>query len=234
MRRLRFTLLGDGSSDEALIRHLDWLIRTYVSADVAVEAYWADLRGVPSRPAGLKARMVATLEFYPCELLFVHRDAEKEPPQNRVHEIEKAWTESACPGVCVPVIPVRMSEAWLLVEETAIRKASGNPNGMEPLDLPPIKEIERLIDPKNTLQQALRRASGLTGRRLKAFKPRPRLVAEYMENFETLRALPAFVQLETSLRQVLSEMKLLGPGLEVRGKESSESEAQGKPGGKTQ
>ncbi len=212
MRRLRFTLLGDGSSDEALIRHLDWLIRAHVANDVAVEPYWADLRGLPTRPTGLKARLVAALEFYPCELIFVHRDAEKEDPQNRIHEIENAWNEAACLGAYVPVIPVRMSEAWLLAEEMAIRKASGNPNGSEPLELPTMKDIERLSDPKKTLQNVLRRASGLSGRRLKAFQPKPRLVAEYMVQFEILRVLPAFLRLESNVRTALSELELLGPG----------------------
>lgn len=209
MKRLRFTLLGDGSSDEALIRHVDWLVRFHVAEEVAVEAMWADLRGLQPRPSGLKARMVAALEYYPCDLLFVHRDAEREDPGNRNIEIEKAWTEAACNGTFVPVIPVRMSEAWLLVEELAIRRASGNPNGDEPLDLPPIKEIEHLPDPKSILLSLLKRASGLSGRRLKTFRPRPRLVADYMVDFEVLRSLPAFATMECRLREVLGELGVL-------------------------
>lgn len=209
MRRLRFTLLGDGSSDEALIRHLEWLIRAHIAEDVALESSWAELRGIPSRPTSLQARIVAALEYYPCDLLFVHRDAEREDPEKRSLEILRAWTESACEGTYIPVVPVRMSEAWLLVDESAIRKAAGNPNGGDPLNLPLLKDIERLPDPKIKLQDALKNASGLTGRRLKAFKPRPRLVAEYMKNFDQLRELPAFRRLEQDLQSALSVRGLL-------------------------
>lgn len=36
----------------------------------------------------------------------------------------------------IPVIPVRMTEAWLLGHELSIRSAAGNPNGSENLELP--------------------------------------------------------------------------------------------------
>jgi hypothetical protein len=38
------------------------------------------------------------------------------------------------PVVCV--VPVRMMEAWLLIDEMAIRRVAGNPNGRIPIELP--------------------------------------------------------------------------------------------------
>ncbi len=190
-RRLRFTLLGDGSSDEALNRHIEWLIRENVATDVAVDSHWADLRAVKPRPEGLRARIERTLDLYPSDLLFVHRDAEKESAEKRFEEILQACSAIIGISISVPVVPVRMSEAWLLCDELAIRKAAGNPNGDQPLNLPRLSELEKLPDPKNTLQNALRCASGLTGRRLKQFKPHARLVANYLTDFASLRRLSA-------------------------------------------
>jgi hypothetical protein len=39
----------------------------------------------------------------------------------------------------IPVVPVRMTEAWLLADEFAIRSAPGNPNGTQSLDLPDLR-----------------------------------------------------------------------------------------------
>ncbi len=208
-RRLRFTLLGDGSSDEALKRHVEWLVRENVAPDVAIDSQWADLRAAKPKPEGLGARIERAIDLYPCDVLFVHRDAEREEPERRIQEIAQACIGIKVRATPVPVIPVRMSESWLLCDETAIRKAAGNPNGEQPLNLPRLREIEGLPDPKNTLHTVLRCASGLTGRRLKAFSPRARLVANYITDFSLLRRLPAFQRLETDLRIVLEARGLL-------------------------
>lgn len=208
-RRLRFTLLGDGSSDEALKRHVEWMVRENVASDVAIDSQWADLRAAKPKPEGLGARIERAIDLYPCDVLFVHRDAEREEPERRIQEIAQACIGIKVRATPVPVIPVRMSESWLLCDETAIRKAAGNPNGEQPLNLPRLREIEGLPDPKNTLHTVLRCASGLTGRRLKAFSPRARLVANYITDFSLLRRLPAFQRLETDLRIVLEARGLL-------------------------
>ena len=208
-RRLRFTLLGDGSSDEALKRHVEWMVRENVASDVAIDSQWADLRAAKPKPEGLGARIERAIDLYPCDVLFVHRDAEREEPERRIQEIAQACIGIKVRATPVPVIPVRMSESWLLCDETAIRKAAGNPNGEQPLNLPRLRELEGLPDPKNTLHTVLRCASGLTGRRLKAFSPRARLVANYITDFSLLRRLPAFQRLETDLRIVLEARGLL-------------------------
>ena len=208
-RRLRFTLLGDGSSDEALMRHVEWMVRENVASDVAIDYKWADLRAATPKPVGLGARIERAIDLYPCDLLFVHRDAEKEEPERRIHEIVHACREIKSGAPPVPVIPVRMSESWLLCDETAIRKAAGNPNGDQPLNLPGLRDIEGLPDPKDALHKLLRCASGLTGRKLKKFSPRAKLVANYITDFSMLRRLPAFQRLETDLRNVLEARGLL-------------------------
>ena len=67
-------------------------------------------------------------------MLFIHRDAEREPHEKRVAEVEAAL-EGVELGETqpVPVVPIRMQEAWLLFDERAIRYASGNPKGRTPM-----------------------------------------------------------------------------------------------------
>jgi hypothetical protein len=90
MRELRFTLLGDGPSYACLLRHLRWLVEQYISEKLIVQGDWADLSFFPDKPRGLAQRIEAALEYYPCDLLFIHRDAEREPAERRYEEIGSA------------------------------------------------------------------------------------------------------------------------------------------------
>jgi hypothetical protein len=141
----------------------------------------------------------------------VHRDAERASPDVRVDEILQAIEKvlqqqvQVLPRVCV--VPVRMQEAWLLFNETAIRSAAGNHNGKMPLALPPIDTLEQLPDPKRDLYDLLRAASGLTGRRRKQFQAQKhaRRVAEFISDFAALRTLSAFNRLEADIGQIVRE-----------------------------
>jgi len=208
MKQLRYTLLSDGSSDNAaLLPILTWLLREN-GVTTAIEALWAELRHLPTPPRSLPQRIRTGLHYYPCDLLFVHRDAEKQPYSTRKAEVERA-IESVARGSVIPpavcVIPVRMQEAWLLIDEEAIRSAAGNPNGKQPLSLPPISRLEDLPDPKRELHELMCEASGLSGRRRKRSQVRSltRRVAGFIMDFAPLRRLSAFNALETDLSETV-------------------------------
>lgn len=209
MNELRYTLLSDGSSDSALIPILTWVLRA-AGVQWAIQAEWAELRLLRVAPKSLPERIRWSLELYPCDLLFIHRDAEKQSRQRRMQEIQHAVQEAAesisVPSV-IPVIPVRMQEAWLLFDETALRIAAANPRGRETLQLPRIAELERLSDPKAVLHSLLNEASGLSGRRLKKFAPRyaAHRVAELIEDFSPLRELSAFQLVEAEIERLVTE-----------------------------
>ncbi|MFN0089482.1 MAG: hypothetical protein ACKVWR_04305 [Acidimicrobiales bacterium] len=103
------------------------------------------------------------------DLVFVHRDAENQSPQLRRDEIERGRHAAGLEGPVVPVVPVRMTEAWLLLDEQAIRRVAGKPSGRVPLDLPAARDVERIADPKQILRAALLAASGAAGRRREQF-----------------------------------------------------------------
>ncbi len=94
-----------------------------------------------------------------------------------------------------------MLEAWLLFDETAIRRAAGNPNGRDKIDLPKLTRIESEPDPKQLLCDILSKASGLTGRKLKRFKPlsKRHLVAEEITSFAPLLKLEPFSRLQDAV-----------------------------------
>lgn len=209
MSVLTYTLLGDGSSDEAFLRHIAWLLEQHLSLDIITRPQWADLKRLQPKPSGLAERIEATVSLYPCNLLFVHRDAERDTPEKRRDEVECAVRQANSTNPFVCVIPVRMQEAWLLFDERAIRHAAGNPNGKTQLELPTLKQIENLPDPKQVLLKCLRRATELTGRRLNRFRRdesyAARRVADYIEDFSPLRSLPAFQRLESDVEAILAE-----------------------------
>jgi hypothetical protein len=202
---MRLTLLSDGPTDQALLPILRWLIREHSTHPF--EQNWADLRRLHARPVKLAGKVRAALDLYPCDVLVVHRDAEKEPAENRLAEIAAATGDLALPIVCA--VPVRMTEAWLLFDEPAIRRAAGCPNGKTPLDLPPLKTAEELPHPKAVLHEAIVSASNLSGRRRKQLQPDIRRLADLIDDFAPLRRLPSFCAFERSLREALDALGLL-------------------------
>lgn len=208
MVEIRYTLLADGSSDRALIPILTWLLQQYYP-DCAIQSEWADLGRLRKKPDSLVKRIEWSSDLYPCDVLFIHRDAEKEPRESRVIEIKRAIAKTTLRPLptTISVIPVRMQEAWLLFDVAAIRKAASNPHGKEPLDIPPLKKLEQLADPKKTLYELLRKASGFSGRRLARFHSAfyaPR-VSEFIASFAPLRGLTAFRALEADIEALITE-----------------------------
>ncbi|WP_426103776.1 hypothetical protein [Massilia sp. TSP1-1-2] len=199
---LRYTLVADGSSDQLPMHVIDWLI-AFHRPDLAVTGSFArDLGRVGSR---LSDRLPAALTLYPCDMLFVHRDTEGVAIAERVREID----EAARPlhSHWVPVVPARMTEAWLLSDEIAIRAVAENKYGHVRLDLPPKREWETVINPKQVLFDALVLASGKTRRAQARFSlPKARaMVAAWTTDFSPLRGLASFDALETSLLNVLMD-----------------------------
>lgn len=204
MTSIDCTLLGDGSSDSMLKYPIEWLMREVFPA-MAVNVTFADLRNLSVEEGSLNQRIISAIEYYPCDILFIHRDAEGEPFTVREKEIHKA-IESLIERaeIMVPVIPVRMTEAWFLHDAEAIKTAAGNPHSKVDLQLPAIGKVHELIDPKKKLEQALSNSASLSKRRMKNFRPRKRMhrLSELIEDFSPLREQDSFLALEQLLRDL--------------------------------
>jgi len=201
---LIYTLAADGPSDIVLTPILTWSLKQASAGPVMPQ--WADFSRIPSC-RGLEDRLRAAVELYPCDVLFVHRDSEGQEPALRRNEIAGALRQIRIRHI--PVVPVRMTEAWLLADEMAIRSAAGNPNGREELNLPDIRRLEDVPDPKRVLRDALTRATGLNARRRSSFpvSRRVRMIANYVDDYSGLNVLPAFRALQQDIRAFVTSLK---------------------------
>lgn len=206
MKHFQFTLFAEGSTDRALLPILDWLIRETLTPDTVGHEF---LPKTELRPqASMAERIRLSVEIFPCEVLFVHRDSDKQDPELRHDEVRNAIEELAANGLVIPhvcVVPIRMTEAWLMMDESAIRRAAGNPNGTQELQIPKVRQLESIPDPKALLHEILREASGKRGRRRASFDVREAaaLVSEFIPSFAPLRKLSAFARLEADLAKLL-------------------------------
>lgn len=211
MSQLRYTLLSDGPSNKVLLPIINWLLQIYLP-NVAIQDKWADLGRLPKPPPkdNFSERISWSIKLFPCDFLFIHRDAEGEHPDQRVREINEAVQTAQSSGIQVPptiyIVPVRMLEAWFLFDVSAIRNAAGNPSSTQSLNLPRFVTLENIPDPKEVLYKLLRDASGLHGRRLKSFNPHSAFhrIPGFIEDFGRLRELTAFQRLENDIKQTIS------------------------------
>lgn len=192
---VRVVFLGEGTSDGGLVTHIE-TIAARQDIDVAVTAPdLGQLPMPPGRAVDAKPRAVAELGGV-YDLIVVHRDADNQGVSAREREIAAAVESVANSVPHVPVVPVRMTEAWLLTSEEELRWVAGNPNGRMALKLPTPAGVERVADPKSLLKEVLAQASGATGRRLDRFHQRfsqhRRQLLERLDPFGPVTRLPSW------------------------------------------
>jgi hypothetical protein len=168
---LRIVFLGEGTSDSGIVHHIE-----SIAADRGTEVSITDpdLSRLPKPPGpAVDGKLRAVIKLGGVyDLIVVHRDADRDGVQARVDEIGAAVATVTDAVPHVPVVPVRMTEAWLLTSESELRQVAGNPNGRIPLGLPGIGDLERIADPKALLKDVLANASGTSGRRREKFHQR--------------------------------------------------------------
>jgi hypothetical protein len=208
---LRYTLLGEGTSDRALMPVLNWLI-CHLAGSLPVEGMWADITRAPQKLANLRDRARFALDYFPADILFIHRDADAQPSELRHEEVrvvgdELAHLLASQDAKTVAVVPIRMMETWLLFDEEAIRLAAGNPHGLVKLKLPKMKALESLPDPKKILRDVLVQATELQGRHRRKFDVSHSVqrVASSICDFGPLLQLRAFQKLKSDLEAVLHQ-----------------------------
>lgn len=205
---LRALLLADGTSDVPLG---NLVARIGLSHGYDIDPVYVEPGRLPGKPRTIRDRLKAVLDLDPeFDLVIVHRDAESEPRDSRLAEIERDLAAVGCALPHIPVIPIRMTEAWLLGDEAKIREAAGNPNGRMALSLPAVNSLERIADAKGMLKAALAAASGTTGRRRKSegrqFPTKRRWLIEKLDLDGPVSTVPAFIMLKDDVATVLGAM----------------------------
>jgi hypothetical protein len=131
---LRGVFVADGSADLPLAIHLEALCADF-GLDVRIAT--PDPRRSNASSRTVADRLVAIAQLGdPFDIAFVHRDAEAQPAEARRAEISLGAQNAGITQPVVPVVPVRMTEAWLLLDEQMIRTVAGRPNGTGSLGLP--------------------------------------------------------------------------------------------------
>lgn len=187
-RQLSYEIIADGGTDRALAPILEWAIHQHDPTVEVLEPEFAKRKG-------------SVKDFFMhreprAQLTFAHRDAEALSHEERLRE----FLSIDHPNL-VPVVPVRMTETWLLVDKEAICAAAGNPSAQ--ITLPELHSLETLSDPKEVLHELLLQASNLNGRRRKSFSERiveRRIdVARRIRAWENLCSLDSFKEMRASL-----------------------------------
>jgi hypothetical protein len=195
---MRFILVAEGTSDQALEPIIRWLLRQKLPISCTY-----DLQFIRKR-VDLNIEIANAAEH--SDIVIVHRDADGHGFQARLQEIQNA---AGLFNFYVPLIPVRMMEAWLLFDEVAIRSAASNPKSRVDLQLPSKKIWETIADPKTALFESLIIATEYSGRKLRDFDKnaaRAR-VAQLIQDFSPLRQLTGFQHFEAQLDQVLQTLR---------------------------
>ncbi|MCA9699867.1 MAG: DUF4276 family protein [Myxococcales bacterium] len=205
--KIDFLFISEGSSDEPLVGHLE-LLCLRAGAEEA-SGRWIDFRKYPAPPGKAVHDQLRWImdNFHGFNLVFIHRDADMADDSNIRRVIAQGVTASGLSVAHVPVVPVQELEAWLLLDETAIRSVAGNPRGRTPLDLPKPKHIENRADPKRVLQTALS-AAEKPGRRRKSFPSMRRTLLERLDIDGDINQLLAWQKLLDDLRVTLAERLL--------------------------
>lgn len=188
-RQLTWSVLADGGTDRMLVPIIQWAIH---QLDPTVEILEPQFRK--------RRRSISEdLETYGTGsmLVFVHRDSENLTLEERLTEFD----DITRPDV-VPVVPVQMSEAWILFNGTAIARAAGSSSSE--VAVPSVAELESIPDPKARLDELLVEAAGRpTGRRRKVFRrsivERRVSVAGYISDYGPLEGVSAFARFQETL-----------------------------------
>lgn len=189
VRQLPYAVVADGGTDRVLQPIIEWTIQ---QLDPTVDILEPDF----DKRRGSLSDFLASYSDGPL-LVFVHRDGETASYEDRLAEFKGVVD----PRV-VPVIPIRMTEAWLLIDGSAIARAAGNPQAS--VDLPSPQECERMADPKSALEDLLLEASGSpSGRSRQQFKKRlvehRVAVAGYITDFSGLQRFEAYGRFREAL-----------------------------------
>lgn len=208
---VRFLFIGEGSSDAALVPHLETLcLRCGASEASGVPPDLSVLRRPPGHRLADKLRVALELEPE-VDFLYVHRDADARKGEPRLEEVLGAARGVGWGQRCVPVVPVQALEAWLLLDELQIRAVAENPAGRVPLALPTSDRVDLVARPKERLRELLVAASELSGRRLKQFRedfPRHRRVLlSRLQPDLHLSKVPSWARIESDTRQVLERLR---------------------------
>ncbi|MEZ4297244.1 MAG: DUF4276 family protein [Polyangiaceae bacterium] len=144
----------------------------------------------PDEPRAHRIASAVDTHWSQCTLFVVHTDGGSAPQRARTERVEPglraARRHERADVLAAPCIPVRETEAWMLVDQTVFEEL-----GARDVQLP--RNAERVRDPKAALAELLREA--------KIARPPSRFYSFFGERtaLDRLRATPSFNAFEKDL-----------------------------------
>lgn len=203
-RTLRIGLRVEGASDEQFFSAL--LPRLIpVAPDREVRVTMVTVARRERAPATIAKRLCEAVADHAIDLACVHQDGQSAQRRDMAATFAREACHSAktlcrLPGIrCVPILPMREMEAWVLADPEALGHAFGI-RDIDPRLITDLVEPERIDDPKQKLQDLL-----------KALKVRRRtqlpfaLLAE-LTTIERLRRCISFAEFEPAFRAACDDV----------------------------
>lgn len=218
MRQLIIGMITEGKTD---VRFLESVIkRTFesVAFECTGDIEILDVQKIQVTKSTFKGEVVEAAmkgwENYGISTLCVHTDAD-DVNDDAVfqHKITPAFeaVENSKQTICqvlVPVVPVQMTEAWMLADTTLFKEEIGTEKSNNELGIhhPP----EQLTNPKQAIKDAIRIALEHFPRR----RRRLNIAELYLPigqkiNLKELENVPSYVKFKESVRKALRKLNLL-------------------------
>jgi hypothetical protein len=148
-------------------------------------------------------------------VLCIHADAD-DSSDNNVYEYKinpameeiKNNDEDIC-KIIVPLVPVQMTEAWMLADKELLKKEIGTNKDDAELDI--YKNPEQYADPKETIQNAIRIANHERGKRHRNELSISDLYLPIGQSIsiDTLKQIPSYNKFQDNIRIALKKLKYL-------------------------
>ncbi len=160
----------------------------------------------------------AAAKAYGYNILIIHADADYEVNEKAFQErinpgfesVKLDKTEEFCKDL-VAIVPIQMTEAWMLADKETLKEELGTQKNNRELGLNfPLKQLEKIADPKSKIQEIMR----IAFKDLPTRKRRMQISSLYSPlgqqvSLEILEQLPSYLKFKADLTNVLIKLNFI-------------------------
>lgn len=221
MKQLFIGLLAEGTTDVRFLKSVIFKSIQELSwqCDNQVEIF--DIKEIPAGGDSFVEKMLdaskRACQDYGISALCIHADSDARSldavMQNKFEPFFSALEDMPEEDYCkhiIPTIPIQMIESWMLADKGLLKHLI-NAKDVSDADLGIEKSPESYADPKNVIENAIRKSLSNQSK-----KKRNQIgIADLYEilgnrlSLERLRTIPSFVQFENSVVKVFKDMGLM-------------------------
>jgi hypothetical protein len=220
MRYVALGLFAEGTSDQQFLQRIIFRAVHQKAVEIhkgAVEVQDSFVSGLEFKSEHRAQRVFEAfgkfLDQGALDLLFIHADGDNDSRRALAERISPSiarieQAQFAGAFAIVPVIPVRMTEAWALADAKALQSVLGTTLAPSDLGLTDhiLRSLETIADPKAVLREVMQRSGAQKGRRREYSIPRG--LADRID-LANLRKLYSYSRFEDDIEQALRKIWLV-------------------------